>query len=85
MVAPLLSNPTSYINRIASDTGNPRLSAELQDAIRNRMAFLFVRGDDGFSAQATGRRWRDRRPGLGGWGMAAPERHLPEGEATGPA
>jgi hypothetical protein len=48
MVAPLLSNHTHHINRIASDTGNPRLSAELQDAIRNRMAFLFVRGADGF-------------------------------------
>ena len=32
------------INRIASDTGNPRLSAERQDTIRNRDAFLFVRG-----------------------------------------
>lgn len=25
---------TNYINRIARDTGNPRLSAELQDAAR---------------------------------------------------
>ena len=47
MVAPLLSNPTSYINRIASDTGNPRLSAELQDAIETGWRFV-VRGDDGF-------------------------------------
>lgn len=36
------------LQRIANDTNNPTLSIELHDAIRNRMAFLFVRGDDGF-------------------------------------
>ena len=37
-----------------------------------------MRGADGF-VLAAGRRWRDRRPGLGGVGDGgAPERHLPE-------
>lgn len=79
MVAPLLSNPIGYINRIASDTGNPRLPAELQDAIRNRVAFLFVRGDDGFVLKPLA---EDGVIGVlvwVGWGDGrAPERHLPE-------
>ena len=36
------------LNRIVRDTGNPNLPLKLQDAIRNRVAFLFVRGADGF-------------------------------------
>ena len=47
MAAPPLAKSIHHINRIASDTGN-WLSAELQDAIRNRVAFLLMRGDDGF-------------------------------------
>ena len=67
------------IDRIARDTGNPRLSAELQDAIRNRVAFLFVRGDDGFVLKPL---VEDGITGVlvwVGWGSGeAPERHLPE-------
>ena len=44
----MMSMVRNPITRISTDTGNPGLSVELQDAIRNRMAFLFVRGDDGF-------------------------------------
>ncbi|ALP40485.1 MULTISPECIES: hypothetical protein [Aeromonas] len=67
------------IARIAADAGNPNLPAELQDAIRNRVAFLFVRGSDGFVLKPVVE--------LGvagvlvwiGWGEGgAPERHLPE-------
>ncbi|MBM0511409.1 hypothetical protein [Aeromonas hydrophila] len=67
------------IARIATDAGNPNLPAELQDAIRNRVAFLFVRGSDGFVLKPVVE--------LGvagvlvwiGWGEGgAPERHLPE-------
>ena len=67
------------LHRIASDTGNPRLSAELQDAIRNRVAFLFVRGDDGFVLKPQA---EDGVIGVlvwVGWGDGgAPERYLPE-------
>ncbi|WEA32229.1 MULTISPECIES: hypothetical protein [Aeromonas] len=67
------------INRIASDTGNPRLSAELQDAIRNRVAFLFVRGDDGFVLKPVCEWGATGVMVWVGWGDGgAPERHLPE-------
>lgn len=79
MAAPLLSNHTRYINRIVSDTGNPRLSAELQDAIRNRVAFLFVRGDDGFVLKPISEQGATGVLVWVGWGDGgAPERHLPE-------
>lgn len=67
------------ILRISADTGNPKLPAELQDAIRNRVAFLFVRGGDGFVLRPV------IEGGVGGvivwigWGSGgAPARHLPE-------
>lgn len=67
------------LNRIARDTGSPNLPLELQDAIRNRMAFLFVRGDDGFVLKPQA---EDGVIGVlvwVGWGDGgAPERHLPE-------
>ncbi len=67
------------LNRIAADTGHPNLSAELHDAIRNRVAFLFVRGDDGFVLKPQA---EDGVTGVlvwVGWGDGgAPERHLPE-------
>lgn len=67
------------IQRIARDIGNPRLFAELRDAIRNRVAFLFVRGDDGFVLRPI---VEDGKPGVivwAGWGDGgAPQRHLPE-------
>lgn len=67
------------ISRIASDTGNPRLSAELQDAIRNRVAFLFVRGDDGFVLKPVSEQGETGVLVWVGWGDGgAPERHLPE-------
>lgn len=67
------------ITRIATDTGDPCLSAELQDAIRNRVAFLFVRNADGFVLKPV-----VEAGGCGvlvwaGWGSdGAPARHLPE-------
>lgn len=67
------------IDRIASDTRNPNLNAELQDAIRNRMAYLFVRDADGFVLKPV-----VEAGGCGvlvwaGWGSdGAPARHLPE-------
>lgn len=67
------------LSRIARSTGDPGLHSKLQDAIRNRVAFLFVRGGD----------WFVLRPvvegGIGGviiWvgcgSNNAPERHLDE-------
>ncbi|WP_421213458.1 hypothetical protein [Aeromonas dhakensis] len=65
--------------RIAGDTGNPRLSAELQDAIRNRVAFLFVRGSDGFVLKPVVEQGITGVLVWVGWGDGgAPERHLPE-------
>lgn len=67
------------ITRIASDTGNPNLSAELQDAIRNRVAFLFVRGGDGFVLRPVSEHGTTGVLVWVGWGDGgAPERHLPE-------
>jgi hypothetical protein len=67
------------IHRIASDTGNPDLSAELQDAIRNRVAFLFVRGADGFVLKPVVEQEITGVLVWVGWGNScAPERHLPE-------
>ncbi|MGL6596863.1 hypothetical protein ACSZOB_03380 [Aeromonas veronii] len=69
----------NHINRIASDTGNPRLYAELQSAIRNRVAFLFVRGDDGFVLKPVSEQGETGVLVWVGWGDGgAPERHLPE-------
>lgn len=67
------------IHRICADTGDHHLPQKLQDAIRNWVAFLFVRGSD----------WFVLRPvvesGIGGviiWvgcgSDNAPERHLDE-------
>ena len=67
------------IQRISADCGNINLPSELYDAIRNRMAFLFVRGDDGFVLKPQA---EDGVIGVlvwVGWGDGgAPERHLPE-------
>ena len=67
------------LNRISADIGHPNLSAELHDAIRNRVAFLFVRGADGFVLKPLA---EDGVIGVlvwVGWGDGrAPERHLPE-------
>lgn len=68
-----------HLHRITRDTCNPNLSSELQDAIRNLVAFLFVRGDDGFVLKPQA---EDGVIGVlvwVGWGDdGAPERHLPE-------
>lgn len=67
------------LSRIARDIGNPSLLSELQDAIRNRVAFLFVRGGDGFVLRPV---VESGIPGViiwVGWGRGgAPQRHLPE-------
>ncbi|WP_429151431.1 hypothetical protein [Aeromonas hydrophila] len=69
----------SPISRIASDTRNPTLSAELKDAIRNRVAFLFVRGADGFVLKPVVEQGITGVLVWVGWGDGgAPERHLPE-------
>lgn len=71
-----MGNP---LHRIALDTGNPNLSTELQDAIRNRVAFLFVRGDDGFVLKPLAEEGVIGVLVWVGWGDSrAPERHLPE-------
>ena len=68
-----------HLNRITRDTCNPNLSSELQDAIRFRMAFLFVRGDAGFVLKPQA---EDGVIGVLVWvgcgDGGAPERHLPE-------
>lgn len=67
------------IARIASDAGNQNLPSELQDAIRNRVAFLFVRGDDGFVLKPVSEQGTTGVLVWVGWGDGrAPERHLPE-------
>ena len=70
---------SAALKRITRDTGRPNLPLELQDAIRNRVAFLFVRGDDGFVLKPQA---EDGVIGVlvwGGWrGGGAPERYLPE-------
>lgn len=75
----MMSMDRNPITRISTDTGNPGLSVELRDAIRNRVAFLFVRGDDGFVLKPQA---EDGVIGVlvwVGWGDGgAPERHLPE-------
>lgn len=67
------------LTRIARDTGNPQFAAELQDAIRQGVAFLFVRGEDGFVLKP---QVEDGVVGVlvwAGWGDGgAPARHLPE-------
>ncbi|MFB2866309.1 hypothetical protein [Aeromonas sp. MdU4] len=67
------------IVRISNDTDNRNLSAELQDAIRNRVAFLFVRGNDGFVLKPVSEHGSTGVLVWVGWGEGgAPERHLPE-------
>ncbi|MND45011.1 hypothetical protein D3C81_610860 [compost metagenome] len=70
---------SAALKRITRDTGRPNLPLELQDAIRNRVAFLFVRGDDGFVLKPQA---EDGVIGVlvwVGWGDGgAPERYLPE-------
>ncbi len=38
----------THLARIARDVGNPNLISDLHNAIQTRVAFLFVRGSDGF-------------------------------------
>lgn len=69
----------SPISRISRDASNPALSTELQDAIRNRVAFLFVRGADGFVLKPVVEQGITGVLVWVGWGNGgAPERHLPE-------
>ena len=71
------------IHRIASDTGNPKLSTELQDAIRNRVAFLFVRGDDGFVLKPVSERGTTAGVGRLGAGQSTAEASA-RGETVSP-
>lgn len=69
----------SPISRISRDASNPALPTELQDAIRDRVAFLFVRGADGFVLKPVVEQGITGVLVWVGWGTdGAPERHLPE-------
>lgn len=67
------------LQRIAADSGDPKFIESLRDAIRNGVAFLFVRGDDGFVLKPV---VEDGATGVivwAGWGdNHAPERHIDE-------
>lgn len=69
----------SKLQRIAADSGDPKFIESLRDAIRNGVAFLFVRGDDGFVLKPV---VEDGATGVivwAGWGdNHAPERHITE-------
>lgn len=69
----------SPLYRIVSDTGNPNILTEVADAIRKRVAFLFICGADGCVLKPVVER---AVPGVLvwiGWGQSgAPERHLAE-------
>lgn len=65
--------------QIAHDIRNWNLCFELRDAIRNRMAFLFVRGCDGFVLKPVAEAGVTGVVVWVGWGArGATERHLPE-------
>ncbi|WP_421221830.1 hypothetical protein [Aeromonas enteropelogenes] len=67
------------IARIAHDTSNLAISTELQDAIRNGVAFLFVRSADGFVLKPLVEEGVTGVLVWVGWGEeGAPKRHLPE-------
>lgn len=67
------------LHRIAEDIGTPDLTSEVQDAIRNRVAFLFVRGVDGFVLKPLVEEGVTGVLVWVGWGEGgAPKRHLPE-------
>ncbi|WP_421261340.1 hypothetical protein [Aeromonas jandaei] len=69
----------SHLARIARDVGNPNLIRDLHNAIRNRVAFLFVRGADGFVLKPVVEQGITGVLVWVGWGNGgAPERHLPE-------
>ncbi len=69
----------THLARIARDAGNPNLIRDLHNAIQTRVAFLFVRGSDGFVLKPVS---EDGITGIVvwvGWGArGATERHLPE-------
>lgn len=69
----------SKLQRIAADSGDPKFIESLRDAIRNGVAFLFVRGDDGFVLKPVA---EDGVIGVivwAGWGdNHAPDRHIGE-------
>ena len=67
------------LQRIARDVGDPQLPANVHSAIRNRVAFLFVRGYDGFVLKPMSENGVTGVLVWVGWGDGgAPERHLPE-------
>lgn len=67
------------IDRIARDTRDPQLHHTLNDACRNKQAFLFVRGADGFVLKPVMEAGVCGVLVWVGWGeQGAPVRHLPE-------
>ena len=67
------------LGRIGKSVGEPNLPSNIASACRQKQAFLFVRGDDGFVLKPLA---EDGVIGVlvwVGWGDGgAPERHLPE-------
>ena len=67
------------LSRIALDTGDPHLISDLHNAIHTRVAFLFVRGSDGFVLKPVTEAGITGVVVWVGWGsLGATERHLPE-------
>ncbi|WP_421303699.1 hypothetical protein [Aeromonas veronii] len=65
--------------RIARDNGDPLLLCKLHNAIHTRVAFLFVRGSDGFVLKPVTEAGITGVVVWVGWGeLGATERHLPE-------
>ena len=69
----------AVIHRIGKSVGEPALPMKIASACRQKQAFLFLRGDDGFVLKPQA---EDGVIGVlvwVGWGDGgAPERHLPE-------
>lgn len=67
------------LSRIALDIGDPHLISDLHNAIHTRVAFLFVRGTDGFVLKPVVENGVTGVLVWVGWGISgAPARHLPE-------
>ncbi|PTT56595.1 hypothetical protein [Aeromonas sp. HMWF015] len=69
----------THLARIARDVGNPNLIRDLHNAIQTRVAFLFVRGSDGFVLKPVSEAGITGVVVWIGWGeRGAADRHLPE-------
>ncbi|WP_421174097.1 hypothetical protein [Aeromonas enteropelogenes] len=71
-----------HVQRLWSGPGGTALREKIENAIRNRVAFLFVRENDGFVLQPM---LEGGVPGvlvMAAWGSAgAPNKHMPEVKA----